>query len=109
MCILSILRLSPQWEQERLPLYLLLLIRGQHGQAVTQRSASGLDGGTQGGTAAGRLTQRDLAKRLGRSHSFVGKIESGERQLNVLEFCELADALGVDPKRLFAKVVKPGP
>jgi|SRR5437764_14898703 len=54
------------------------------------------------------LTQRDLAKRLGRSHSFVGKIESGERQLNVLEFCELADALGVDPKRLFAKVVKPG-
>ena len=55
------------------------------------------------------LTQRDLAKRLGRSHSFVGKVESGERQLNVLEFCELADALGVDPKRLFAKVVKPGP
>src|SRR6184192_1850400 len=53
--ILSILRLSPQWEQERLPLYLLLLIRGQHGQAVTQRPASGLDGGTQGGTAAGRL------------------------------------------------------
>src|SRR5437879_11896223 len=55
MCMLSILRLSPQWEQERLPLYLLLLIRGQHGQAVTQRPASGLAGGTQGDTAAGRL------------------------------------------------------
>jgi transcriptional regulator with XRE-family HTH domain len=52
------------------------------------------------------MTQRELARRLGRSHSFVGKIESGERQLNVLEFCELADALGVDPKTLFAKIVR---
>lgn len=52
------------------------------------------------------MTQRELARRLGRSHSFVGKIESGERQLNVLEFCELADALGVDARRLFAKIVK---
>ncbi len=52
------------------------------------------------------MTQRDLAKRLSRSHSFIGKIESGERQLNVLEFCELADALGVDPRSLFAKIVK---
>jgi hypothetical protein len=25
--------------------------------------------------------------------AFVGKIESGERQLNVLEFCEYADVL----------------
>jgi transcriptional regulator with XRE-family HTH domain len=51
------------------------------------------------------LTQRELARRLGRSHSFVGKIESGERQLNVLEFCELADALGLNPKELFARIV----
>jgi len=51
------------------------------------------------------MTQRELARRLGRSHSFVGKIESGERQLNVLEFCELADALGVNPRELFGKVV----
>ena len=52
------------------------------------------------------ITQRELARRLGRSHSFVGKLESGERQLNVLEFCELADALGVDPRALFAKIVE---
>jgi ribosome-binding protein aMBF1 (putative translation factor) len=44
------------------------------------------------------MTQRDLGKRLGPSHSFVGKIESGERQLNVLEFRELADTIGVDPQ-----------
>ena len=50
------------------------------------------------------LTQRDLAERLGRAHSFIGKIESGERQLNVLEFCELADALGVSAKELISRV-----
>ncbi len=55
-------------------------------------------------TKAG-ITQRELARRLGRSHSFVGKIESGERQLNVLEFCELADALKVNPKDLFARIL----
>jgi transcriptional regulator with XRE-family HTH domain len=52
------------------------------------------------------ITQRELARRLRRSHSFIGKIERGERQLNVLEFCELADALGVSPKDLFARIVK---
>jgi transcriptional regulator with XRE-family HTH domain len=51
------------------------------------------------------MTQRELARRLVRSHSFVGKIESGERQLNVLEFCELADALKVNPKDLFSRIL----
>jgi transcriptional regulator with XRE-family HTH domain len=51
------------------------------------------------------ITQRELARRLGRAHSFVGKIESGERQLNVLEFCDLADALKLDPQELFAHIV----
>ena len=48
-------------------------------------------------------THLDVYKR--QSHSFVGKIESGERQLNVLEFCELADALKVNPKDLFARIL----
>jgi transcriptional regulator with XRE-family HTH domain len=55
-------------------------------------------------TKAG-ITQRELARRLGRSHSFVGKIESGERQLNVLEFCELADALKTNPRELFGRIL----
>jgi transcriptional regulator with XRE-family HTH domain len=52
------------------------------------------------------LSQRELAKRLDRAHSFVGKIESGERQLNVLEFCEYADVLGAEPADLLRSVVK---
>jgi transcriptional regulator with XRE-family HTH domain len=54
--------------------------------------------------AAG-ITQRDLARKLGRAHSFVGKIESGERQLNVLEFCEYADALGADAVEVIRAVL----
>ena len=52
------------------------------------------------------LSQRELAKRLNRSHSFVGKIESGERQLNVLEFCEYVDALTGDAADIIRKVMK---
>ena len=55
--------------------------------------------------AAG-MTQRELARRLKRSHSFVGKLESGERQLNVLEFCDYADILGCDPAELLRRVLR---
>lgn len=52
------------------------------------------------------LTQRQLARRLARAHSFVGKVETGRRQLTVVEFCELAAALGVDPRELLARTLK---
>lgn len=52
------------------------------------------------------ISQRELAKRLDRAHSFVGKIESGERQLNVLEFCEYVEALGADPAKLLGSVLR---
>jgi len=41
------------------------------------------------------LTQSELARRLGKGQSFVSKIETGERYLDVLEFlrwCEVAQA-----------------
>lgn len=49
------------------------------------------------------LTQRQLAARLKRPHSWVSKIEAGERRLDVLEFCEIAKALKVDPVELFRR------
>ena len=55
--------------------------------------------------AAG-MTQRELAERLDRAHSFVGKIETGERQLNVLEFCEYVQAIGADPAELLRGIAK---
>jgi len=43
------------------------------------------------------LTQVELADRLGRPQSFVSKYERGERKLDVVEFCEVCRALGIDP------------
>lgn len=54
------------------------------------------------------LTQRDLAARLKRPHSYVAKIECGERRLDVVEFMELARALRTDPVKLFSRIAKNG-
>jgi hypothetical protein len=36
------------------------------------------------------MTQRDLAARIKRPHSFVGGLEAGERRVDVIEFIEIA-------------------
>ncbi len=43
------------------------------------------------------LTQVVVAARLHRPQSYVSKYESGERRLDVIEFVEVAGALGADP------------
>ena len=53
------------------------------------------------------LTQEDLASRLGRPQSFVSKYERGERRLDVVEFFEIADALGVDGVALLQELFRP--
>lgn len=49
--------------------------------------------------AAG-ITQVELAARLDRPQSFVSKVERGERRLDVIEFCQVAEALGQEPAKL---------
>ncbi|NBW07261.1 MAG: XRE family transcriptional regulator [Caulobacteraceae bacterium] len=53
--------------------------------------------------AAG-LTQVQLAWALGRPQSFVSKIERGERRIDLVEFCAIADAIGADREVLFRGV-----
>ena len=43
------------------------------------------------------LTQRDLAKRLGESPSYVHKSETCERRMDALEFAKWCRACGLDP------------
>jgi transcriptional regulator with XRE-family HTH domain len=51
------------------------------------------------------MTQRDLAMRIKRPRSFVGRMEAGERRIDVIEFIEIARALDGDPKELFGRLV----
>jgi transcriptional regulator with XRE-family HTH domain len=43
-----------------------------------------------------RMTQTDLAVKLGRKQSYVSKFERGERRLDLIEFLEVAEVLGID-------------
>lgn len=43
------------------------------------------------------ITQHELGRRLGRDQSFVSKFERGVRRLDVIEFMQVASAIGVDP------------
>jgi|GEM_PF-374040 len=51
-----------------------------------------------------RLTQADVAARLGKPQSFVSKYESGERRLDVIEFLEVCEALTVSSYSILKKV-----
>lgn len=58
---------------------------------------------TEARKAAG-FTQAELAAKVSRPQSFVSKYELGERRLDVVEFLEVAEALGVDPARVLRKI-----
>lgn len=55
------------------------------------------------------LTQLDLGKRLGKDQLFVSRFESGRRQVNVIEFLDIARAIGVNPIQLLRKLVAESP
>jgi transcriptional regulator with XRE-family HTH domain len=42
------------------------------------------------------LTQADVAKRLRQYQSYVARVESGQRRIDVVEFIDLAEAIGFD-------------
>ena len=50
------------------------------------------------------LTIRQLAAKLGWASSIVGKIEQGERRLDVVEFVQYCAALNADPKNGIEKL-----
>ena len=52
------------------------------------------------------LSQRDLAIKLDKVHSFVAKYEQGERRIDVVEFLDIAEALNVNPMEIIKKLRK---
>lgn len=56
-------------------------------------------------TKAG-VTQRELARRLSRAHSYVSRIELGDRRLDIPEFIQWCEVLGADPVDLMRRIVR---
>lgn len=54
---------------------------------------------------ASDMNQTELARALGQSQSFVARVESGQRRVDVIEFINIAKAVGFDPKKAIAKLM----
>ena len=52
------------------------------------------------------MTQRDLAGALDREHGMVARIELGERRVDLIEAYQLFTALGTDPVKEVAEVLR---
>lgn len=50
------------------------------------------------------LSQRDLAERINKPRSFISKIESRERRVDIVEFVVIARAMGLKPDALMVKL-----
>jgi transcriptional regulator with XRE-family HTH domain len=46
-----------------------------------------------------KLLQADLAKKLKKPQSYISKVESGERNLDVIEFTIYCEALELEPSK----------
>lgn len=54
------------------------------------------------------LTQADLAARMKVFQSYVARMESGERRIDVIEFIKLGKVLGFDPPEAISIVMSAG-
>jgi transcriptional regulator with XRE-family HTH domain len=50
------------------------------------------------------LSQDALAEKLGYVQTVVSKYERGERRLDVIEFLDVAEALGIDPHKVIRQL-----
>ncbi len=55
------------------------------------------------------MTQVTFAKKMGRAQSYVSKIETGERYVDVLDFLEWCQITGVDCCQVLSKLVAVDP
>jgi HTH-type transcriptional regulator/antitoxin HipB len=53
-----------------------------------------------------KLTQRQLAAKLGWDQTTISKIEGGSKRVSVVELIELANALGFDPAAAIRRVAR---
>lgn len=87
------------------PLSIQLRVVAQHSvRSVGTREYDALRDVLRAARESTGVSQEDLSRRLGRPITYVGKVELGSRRLDVVEFMEIADGLGVDAVALLAEV-----
>ena len=52
------------------------------------------------------IRQAELARRVGKTQTFVARIEAGQRRIDAIELLSLCRIIGVDPIRVVRKVLK---
>ena len=52
------------------------------------------------------LTQKKLADMLKKNQSYISKYENGDRRLDVIEFMEVVNAIGVRPLEIIGEIQK---
>jgi len=52
------------------------------------------------------IIMRELGEKLGVIHFWIGKVEQGERRLDIVEYLRICDALGIDPHEGLTIVTK---
>lgn len=55
---------------------------------------------------ASGLSQRELSQRLGMAVTYMGRVERGERTVDVIEFLDIARATGTAPGKAFALLLE---
>lgn len=52
------------------------------------------------------LKQSDVSSKLGKPQSYISKIERGERGMGIVEFVEIAQAIGFDPAKFLREFIE---
>ncbi len=52
------------------------------------------------------LSQKGLAEKMGVIASFIGKVETGDRRLDIVEFIKYCQGLEIDSKELLSQLEK---
>lgn len=56
-----------------------------------------------------KISQEELARRLGLHKQFISRVETGERRLDVVEFADYSRALKISPLELVKSIGEPNP
>lgn len=52
------------------------------------------------------IRQQELAEKLGRPQSYVSKLESGERNIDLIELIDVAESLNLEPAAMISDLIK---